>query len=120
MVDIIKLEDLTLDEVKSRIKSLDPAFAENNLSFTRADTIKSPNHSEATDIFIETLIINSASRYIYPLFSRTIKTLCIVYRYKILNKAVIEFFTTCRIKSCFTNDVVDCKLNTVTRVAFFI
>ena len=74
MVDIIKLEDLTLDEVKSRIKSLDPAFTENNLSFTRADTIKSPNHSEATDIFIETLIINSASRYIYPLFSRTIKT----------------------------------------------
>lgn len=73
MVDIIKLEDLTLDEVKSRIKSLDPAFTENNLSFTRTDTIKSPNHSEATDIFIETLI-NSASRYIYPLFSRTIKT----------------------------------------------
>lgn len=74
MTEIIKLEDLTLDEVKSRIKSLDPVFTENNLSFTRADTIKSPNHSEATDIFIETLIINSASRYIYPLFSRTIKT----------------------------------------------
>lgn len=74
MVDIIKLEDLTLDEVKSRIKSLDPAFTENNLSFTRANTIKSPNHSDATDLFIETLIINSASRYIYPLFSRTIKT----------------------------------------------
>ena len=34
MVDIIKLEDLTLDEVKSRIKSLDPAFTENNLFFT--------------------------------------------------------------------------------------
>lgn len=75
MVDIIKLEDLTLDEIKSRIKSLDSAFTENNLSFTRADTIKSPNHSAATDIFIETLIINSASRYIYPLFSRTIKTI---------------------------------------------
>lgn len=74
MVDIIKLEDLTLDEVKSRIKSLDPAFTENNLSFTRANTIKSPNHSDTTDLFIETLIINSASRYIYPLFSRTIKT----------------------------------------------
>ena len=74
MVDIIKLEDLTLDDVKSRIKSLDPAFTENNLSFTRANTIKSPNHSDATDLFIETLIINSASRYIYPLFSRTIKT----------------------------------------------
>lgn len=75
MVDIIKLEDLTLDEIKSRIKSLDPAFTENNLSFTRADTIKSPNHSDATDIFIETLIINSASRYIYPLFGRTIKAI---------------------------------------------
>lgn len=75
MVDIIKLEDLTLDEVKSRIKSLDPAFTENNLFFTRSDTIKSPNHSGATDVFIETLIINSASRYIYPLFSRTIKTI---------------------------------------------
>ena len=75
MVDIIKLEDLTLDDVKSRIKSLDPAFTENNLSFTRADTIKSPNHSDATDIFIETLIINSASRYIYPLFGRTIKAI---------------------------------------------
>lgn len=74
MVDIIKLEDLTLDEVKSRIKSLDSAFTENNLSFTRANTIKSPNHSEATDLLIETLVINSASRYIYPLFSRTIKT----------------------------------------------
>lgn len=74
MVDIIKLEDLTLDEVESRIKSLDPAFTENNLFFTRADTIKSTNHSAATDIFIETLVINSASRYIYPLFSRTIKT----------------------------------------------
>lgn len=33
MVDIIKLEDLTLDEVKSRITSLDPAFTENNLFF---------------------------------------------------------------------------------------
>ena len=72
MVDIIKLEDLTLDDVKSRIKSLDLAFTENNLFFTRANTIKSPNHSDATDLFIETLIINSASRYIYPLFSRTI------------------------------------------------
>lgn len=75
MVDIIKLEDLTLDEVKSRIKSLDPAFTENNLFFYRTNTIKSPNHSDATDLFIETLIINSASRYIYPLFSRTIKTI---------------------------------------------
>lgn len=75
MADIIKLEDLTLDDVKSRIKSLDPAFTENNLSFTHADTIKSPNHSDATDIFIETLIINSASRYIYPLFGRTIKAI---------------------------------------------
>lgn len=75
MVDIIKLEDLTLDDVKSRIKSLDPAFTENNLSFTRTDTIKSPNHSNATDIFIETLIINSASRYIYPLFGRTLKAI---------------------------------------------
>lgn len=75
MADIIKLEDLTLDDVKSRIKSLDPAFTENNLSFTRTDTIKSPNHSDATDIFIETLIINSASRYIYPLFGRTIKAI---------------------------------------------
>lgn len=74
MVDIIKLEDLSLDEVKSRIKSLDPTFTENNLFFTRANTLKSPNHSDATDVFIETLIINSASRYIYPLFSRTIKT----------------------------------------------
>lgn len=74
MVDIIKLEDLTLDEVNSRIKSLDSVFAENNLSFTRANAIKSPNHSEATDLLIETLVINSASRYIYPLFSRTIKT----------------------------------------------
>lgn len=52
MVDIVKLDDLTLDEVKSRIKNLDPAFTENNLSFTRANTIKSPNHSEATNIFI--------------------------------------------------------------------
>lgn len=75
MADIIKLEDLTLDDVKSRIKSLDPAFTENNLSFTHTDTIKSPNHSDATDIFIETLIINSASRYIYPLFGRTIKAI---------------------------------------------
>lgn len=75
MVDIIKLEDLTLDDVTSRIKSLDPAFTENNLFFTRTDTVKSPNHSAATDIFIETLVINSASRYIYPLFSRTIKTI---------------------------------------------
>lgn len=33
MVDIIKLEDLTLDDVKSRIKSLDPAFTENQLFF---------------------------------------------------------------------------------------
>ena len=74
MTDIIKLEDVTLDEVESRIKSLDPVFAENKLFFTHADTIKSPNHSDATNIFIETLIINSASRYIYPLFSRTIKT----------------------------------------------
>lgn len=74
MTDIIKLEDVTLDEVESRIKSLDPVFAENKLFFTRADTIKSPYHSDATNIFIETLIINSASRYIYPLFSRTIKT----------------------------------------------
>ena len=74
MTDIIKLEDLSLDEVKSRIKSLDPTFTENNLFFTRANTLKSPNHSDATDVFIETLIINSASRYIYPLFSRTIKT----------------------------------------------
>lgn len=74
MTDIIKLEDVTLDEVESRIKSLDPVFAENKLFFTRTDTIKSPNHSDATNIFIETLIINSASRYIYPLFSRTIKT----------------------------------------------
>lgn len=64
MTDIIKLEDVTLDEVESRIKSLDPVFAENKLFFTRADTIKSPNHSDATNIFIETLIINSASRYI--------------------------------------------------------
>lgn len=75
MTEIIKLEDLTLDEVKSRIKSLDSVFAENNLSFTRANAIKSPNHSEATDLLIETLVINSASRYIYPLFSRTIKTI---------------------------------------------
>lgn len=42
MTEIIKLEDLTLDEVKSRIKSLDSVFAENNLSFTRANAIKSP------------------------------------------------------------------------------
>lgn len=55
MADIIKLEDLTLDDVKSRIKSLDPAFTENNLSFTHTDTIKSPNHSDATDIFIHYL-----------------------------------------------------------------
>jgi len=75
MVDIIKLEDLTLDEVECRIKSLDPAFAENNLFFTHSDTIKSPNHSDATDALITTLIINSASRSIYPLFSRTIKTI---------------------------------------------
>lgn len=74
-MDIIKLEDLTLDEVESRIKSLDPVFAENNLFFTRSDTIKSPNHSGATDALITTLIINSASRSIYPLFSRTIKTI---------------------------------------------
>ena len=73
MTEIIKLEDLTLDEVKSRIKSLDPAFTENNLVFTRANAIKSPNHSDATNSFIEALIINSASRDIYPLFSRTIK-----------------------------------------------
>ena len=33
MVDIIKLEDLTLDETTSRIKSLDPAFTENKLFF---------------------------------------------------------------------------------------
>ena len=33
MVDIIKLEDLTLDEITSRIKSLDPAFTENNFFF---------------------------------------------------------------------------------------
>ena len=38
MVDIIKLEDLTLDEITSRIKSLDPAFTENKLFFTHADT----------------------------------------------------------------------------------
>ena len=74
MLQRIKLEDLSLDEVKSRIKSLDPTFTENNLFFTRANTLKSPNHSDATNAFIETLIINSASRYIYPLFIRTIKT----------------------------------------------
>ena len=33
MVDVIKLEELTLDEVESRIKSLDPVFTENNLFF---------------------------------------------------------------------------------------
>ena len=38
IVDIIKLEDLTLDEITSRIKSLDPAFTENKLFFTHADT----------------------------------------------------------------------------------
>lgn len=35
MVDIIKLEDLTLDDVESRITSLDPTFTENNLFYTR-------------------------------------------------------------------------------------
>lgn len=33
MADIIKLENLTLDEINSRIKSLDPVFTENNLFF---------------------------------------------------------------------------------------
>lgn len=34
MVDIIKLEDLTLDEIKSRIISLDNRFTQGTLTFT--------------------------------------------------------------------------------------
>ena len=34
MVDIIKSEDLTLDEIKSRIISLDKRFAQGEIGFT--------------------------------------------------------------------------------------
>ncbi len=37
MVDIIKLEDLTLDEIKSRIVSLDSRFAQGTIGFTDRD-----------------------------------------------------------------------------------
>lgn len=39
MVDIIKLEDLTLDEVKSRIKSLDPALTKDALEYLGIESI---------------------------------------------------------------------------------
>lgn len=74
MVDIIKLEDLTHGEVHSRIMSLDPMFKENKVFYARKDRYRAPNISSGTGIFIETLILNTGSTYIYPLFSRTIKT----------------------------------------------
>lgn len=41
MVDIIKLEDLTLDEIKSRMLGLDPAFTADTLFFTTKGSIAS-------------------------------------------------------------------------------
>lgn len=74
MVDIIKLEDLTLDEIKSRMLGLDSAFTADTLFFTTKGSIASLGQSNATDAFTNALIISASSKYIYPLFNRTIKT----------------------------------------------
>lgn len=74
MVDIIKLEDLTLDEIKPRMLGLDPALTADTLFFTTKGSIASLGQSNATDAFTNALIISASSKYIYPLFNRTIKT----------------------------------------------
>lgn len=59
MVNIIKSEDLTLDEIKSRIISLDSRFAQGEFRFVKHsyayDSFMGPNQTEGLSEFTHLL-----------------------------------------------------------------
>lgn len=70
MVDIIKSEDLTLDEIKSRIISLDSRFAQGEFRFVKHsyayDSFMGPNQTEGLSEFTHLLTQRANSQSIYP------------------------------------------------------
>lgn len=70
MVNIIKSEDLTLDEIKSRIISLDSRFAQGEFRFVKHsyayDSFMGPNQTEGLSEFTHLLTQRANSQSIYP------------------------------------------------------
>ena len=73
MVDIIKLEDLTLDEIKSRIVSLDSRFQQGEIRFVQHssayDSFLQPNDKDGLSEFTHLLTQRTSSEYIFPEYS---------------------------------------------------
>ena len=73
MVNIIKSEDLTLDEIKSRIISLDSRFAQGEFRFVKHsyayDSFMGPNQTEGLSEFTHLLTQRANSQSIYPDYS---------------------------------------------------
>ena len=72
MVDIIKLEDLTLDEIKSRIVSLDSRFAQGTIGFTDRDgaynSLSGRYVAKGVDVFTNLLTQITGKGIVFPYY----------------------------------------------------
>lgn len=72
MVDIIKLEDLTLDEIKSRIVSLDSRFAQGTIGFTDRDgaynSLSGRYVAKGIDVFTNLLTQTTGKGIVFPYY----------------------------------------------------
>ena len=73
MVDIIKSEDLSLDEIKSRIINLDSRFQQGEFRFVQHssayDSFLQPNDKDGLSEFTHLLTQRTSSEYIFPEYS---------------------------------------------------